>query len=277
MVQPSASWRIRGCDTNRPPAAIFSQPGDLSQPSRFPPVPKPGAHRPDHRLRRRAWTQTRSPVKTRAGVAHAVGLNTGGAWRLMCGLPWSTARVVGRSSRARMGSRAARRSLGPTRRGRHAVSCRYRRPSTLGLKRWLVELPLWGNSADPTTEPSRAYPVTRREAYKRYLQSSDWKKKCGEKISLSPTGRCCICNRHKGIQIHHMLYRRLWSDATMSDLRVVCGRCHRMIHRLIDGDEQKRSDHRRDWNWLKRNIKRKVRHRRRVAARLAGNMSGDCT
>lgn len=69
MVQSGASRRIRGDDTNRPPAAIFPQLGDLSQPSRFPRVPKPGAHRPDHRLRRRAWTQTRSPVKTRAGVA----------------------------------------------------------------------------------------------------------------------------------------------------------------------------------------------------------------
>lgn len=72
--------------------------------------------------------------------------------------------------------------------------------------------------------------MNRKEQYKQYLTSKDWKAKRTKKIR----GRkCAICHSGKGLHVHHLIYRK-WTDVKQSDLRVLCWRCHKLVHRLID-------------------------------------------
>jgi len=67
--------------------------------------------------------------------------------------------------------------------------------------------------------------------YKTYLASHDWKRKKRRKYRY--TRWCAICGRSGGLHVHHLFYRPRLQDAQQSDLRVLCGRCHKLAHELI--------------------------------------------
>lgn len=71
---------------------------------------------------------------------------------------------------------------------------------------------------------------TGQERYRQYLQSDDWKKKRARK--RAKRDRCAICGDTKRLDVHHLNYRN-WTDVQMSDLRVLCRRCHEVAHGLM--------------------------------------------
>jgi hypothetical protein len=73
--------------------------------------------------------------------------------------------------------------------------------------------------------------VSKREAYREYLQSPDWKAKRSQKHARS-SGRCAVCRAGEYIDVHHLEYRN-WVDVQMSDLRLLCRRCHDVAHLLM--------------------------------------------
>jgi hypothetical protein len=67
-------------------------------------------------------------------------------------------------------------------------------------------------------------------SYDDYLQSEDWKTK--RAIKKARTSRCGICGATDRVDTHHLNYRNL-VDVEMSDLRVMCRRCHFLAHELF--------------------------------------------
>lgn len=65
--------------------------------------------------------------------------------------------------------------------------------------------------------------------YKEYLGSEDWADKRRRK--LARTNRCGICSAKSNLDVHHLNYRDLVS-VELSDLRVLCRRCHYLAHDL---------------------------------------------
>ena len=66
-------------------------------------------------------------------------------------------------------------------------------------------------------------------AYQGYLKSEDWLTK--KYLKKLRTNRCAICNATENLDIHHLNYRNL-VDVQLSDLRVLCRRCHFLAHDL---------------------------------------------
>ena len=67
-------------------------------------------------------------------------------------------------------------------------------------------------------------------SYEDYLESEDWKKKRRKKFARKR--RCGICGSTENLNVHHINYGNLY-DVEMSDLRVLCERCHKLAHELI--------------------------------------------
>lgn len=72
--------------------------------------------------------------------------------------------------------------------------------------------------------------MTGQERYREYLKSPDWQKKRAKKRSKSD--RCAVCGDTRQLDVHHLNYRN-WTDVVMSDLRVLCRRCHTVAHELM--------------------------------------------
>lgn len=71
--------------------------------------------------------------------------------------------------------------------------------------------------------------------YANYLNSEHWKrlrarKKRGKII------RCAICSSNVNIHTHHLFYRNIY-DVEISDLRLLCERCHTITHDLLKSGE----------------------------------------
>ena len=69
-----------------------------------------------------------------------------------------------------------------------------------------------------------------QDQYRKYLASDDWKKKRRAKFARSKR-RCAVCGSAKRLELHHLAYRSL-TNVRMSDLRVLCRRCHEDAHEL---------------------------------------------
>ena len=67
--------------------------------------------------------------------------------------------------------------------------------------------------------------------YKEYLKSEEWKTLRKKKHNKSK-GRCAICKNSKNLNIHHLFYRQDLSKTELSDLRLLCKRCHKLVHEL---------------------------------------------
>lgn len=64
--------------------------------------------------------------------------------------------------------------------------------------------------------------------YKLYLQSKHWKA-TREFIINKYDGKCELCGKEKGINIHHLTYERL-GEETENDLMCLCKKCHEVLH-----------------------------------------------
>lgn len=92
--------------------------------------------------------------------------------------------------------------------------------------------------------------------YKVYLRSEDWKYKRKKK---NPR-RCGICASEKNLDIHHLNYKNLY-DVEMSDLRVLCRRCHFLCHDLYKQGKFKftTNDHNSRWCYIKNAVKKELK------------------
>jgi hypothetical protein len=71
-----------------------------------------------------------------------------------------------------------------------------------------------------------------KQKYQEYLKSDDWRQKRTAKLARAKY-RCAICGDGKKLHVHHLIYRQ-WFNVRMSDLRVLCERCHGVSHELMD-------------------------------------------
>lgn len=69
----------------------------------------------------------------------------------------------------------------------------------------------------------------RFKAYLEYIESDHWK--CLRRQALAIRQSCLLCYRVSNLRVHHIRYRNL-IDCTTDDLRVLCERCHDMLHEL---------------------------------------------
>lgn len=66
-----------------------------------------------------------------------------------------------------------------------------------------------------------------------YLKSEHWQNLRLEKLA-SRDAKCQMCGRRDlSNDVHHMRYRGLF-DAKLSDLLVMCRRCHNRVHKVIE-------------------------------------------
>lgn len=67
--------------------------------------------------------------------------------------------------------------------------------------------------------------------YHNYMLSPDWKAK-REEAFLFYGRKCQACEKTKTLHVHHADYEKLGYEP-MSDLRILCGRCHRELHKKL--------------------------------------------
>jgi 5-methylcytosine-specific restriction endonuclease McrA len=67
--------------------------------------------------------------------------------------------------------------------------------------------------------------------YHAYLKSAQWSAK--RQAKLTEANFCCQkCKRRSNLQVHHLTYERLGSEL-LTDLQVLCDRCHEKAHNLF--------------------------------------------
>lgn len=71
--------------------------------------------------------------------------------------------------------------------------------------------------------------------YVEYLKGERWRALRSAKLSEKPYCECC--GRRKGLNVHHLTYRRGWGKEKLSDLMTLCGRCHQLIHQKLASGE----------------------------------------
>lgn len=95
------------------------------------------------------------------------------------------------------------------------------------------------------TEPYNTKPEKSRKKltkaqirHRKYLSSSIWK---DIRIRLFKVRgkRCENCRSLKSIQVHHLNYARVGGDEKMSDLKILCRKCHKKVHNLISAKPKK--------------------------------------
>ena len=64
--------------------------------------------------------------------------------------------------------------------------------------------------------------------YKDYLKTEYWKRTTNmKKLNRS----CAICGSYKNLETHHLTYNNIGKEKG-DDLRVLCHRCHQLVHTL---------------------------------------------
>lgn len=86
------------------------------------------------------------------------------------------------------------------------------------------------------TQKRHHTPSTTQTAYRRYRQSEAWRHR-RLRILARAGNRCEMCGRRAG-QVHHDIYRHPWGTERDTDLRALCGPCHRAEH-SADGQARK--------------------------------------
>lgn len=74
------------------------------------------------------------------------------------------------------------------------------------------------------------------EAYRRYLQSQDWREKRAMKHRRhgGKRDRCAICGTPDRLDVHHLSYEKDLTTVEQKDLRILCRQCHDVAHELIN-------------------------------------------
>lgn len=66
--------------------------------------------------------------------------------------------------------------------------------------------------------------------YRQYLRSDKWNAR--RRAALHRANyRCELCSRAKPLQVHHLTYERIFEERP-EDLRAVCDRCHKRLHKI---------------------------------------------
>lgn len=66
--------------------------------------------------------------------------------------------------------------------------------------------------------------------YKDYLKTIDWKNLRDEAIRRKK--KCFVCKSKDDLVVHHLRYRNLTDVSMAKDLKVMCHRCHKLLHEL---------------------------------------------
>ena len=69
----------------------------------------------------------------------------------------------------------------------------------------------------------------RRAEYNRFMKSETWAAIRGAKLACS-SHRCEQCGSTKRLEAHHLTYARFGGAERMSDLQILCERCHNKAH-----------------------------------------------
>lgn len=70
--------------------------------------------------------------------------------------------------------------------------------------------------------------------YYAYLASAEWRRKREQRILLDG-GVCTQCGSMHNLQVHHLSYEHLGTDAEIDDLITLCADCHHKLHfRRVD-------------------------------------------
>ena len=67
--------------------------------------------------------------------------------------------------------------------------------------------------------------------YSNYLKSREWSIKRKKKLNLAKN-RCQVCYSPNNLDVHHRTYVR-FKHELMSDLTVLCRRCHALFHKRM--------------------------------------------
>lgn len=70
--------------------------------------------------------------------------------------------------------------------------------------------------------------------YKDYLKSEHWNMLRNNKYRRK--NKCQLCGSKLLLNVHHLRYKNLY-DVDSNDLKVVCNRCHLIIHNGINAGE----------------------------------------
>ncbi len=68
-----------------------------------------------------------------------------------------------------------------------------------------------------------------RQDYWKYLKSDIWEQK-REAALTAAHSRCQLCNNSNDLNIHHRVYPDILGDEPISDLTVLCRKCHQLFH-----------------------------------------------
>ena len=72
--------------------------------------------------------------------------------------------------------------------------------------------------------------------YYGYLNSNNWREIREKKIAEGG-GKCQMCDETKNLDVHHETYERV-GDELLSDLAVLCRKCHKAFHRINGGENE---------------------------------------
>lgn len=76
--------------------------------------------------------------------------------------------------------------------------------------------------------------MTAAERYQEFLRSQFWLELSVQK--KAGVTHCEDCGKRAGsLECHHLFYRDNWYDTKISDLIVICWKCHQRRHRKKDG------------------------------------------
>lgn len=78
--------------------------------------------------------------------------------------------------------------------------------------------------------------------YQDYLTTEHWSQTRQRKL-IQASNTCEQCNRHDGLEVHHLTYERL-GEERLEDLQVLCPICHRKAHGI---EPNARDWHRARW------------------------------
>lgn len=78
--------------------------------------------------------------------------------------------------------------------------------------------------------------MTKNE-YREYLKSDHWKQVRQKRIEMD-NYRCYLCDKSMGLNVHHLRYDNLGNEAVNEDLVTLCYKCHKMLHRVINGSKK---------------------------------------
>lgn len=71
----------------------------------------------------------------------------------------------------------------------------------------------------------------RKSAYQSFLQSDYWLETRARK--LAQQGVCERCGTKHHLEIHHRSYHNGWHDNSLSNLQVLCHKCHQVLHGFV--------------------------------------------